>query len=247
MADTAAVRTARAGFGPSFHLWMVLAMAFFVFAGFGMTYLGPLVTGTRPHDPPIVHLHGFVFFVWTLLLVMQALLVNVKNVRLHRSLGTFGIAWGALVAFMGLLITIVGSQGVTFAHPSDPPVFFLSYVAPPSFAVIFAMAIRAVKTPQIHRNLILMAMISILMPGINRVYMMALGLNFVPVFATYMTMNALLALTLWHERKVTGAISRPSWIGAAIIVLPQPLNYLISPLKGWHEFVLAMGDLVYYR
>ncbi|HSG34122.1 MAG TPA: hypothetical protein VLA37_06270, partial [Sphingomonadaceae bacterium] len=168
----------KAGFKPSFHLWMVLAMCFFVFGGFGMTYLGPLSSGTRPPDPPVVHLHGAVFFGWMLLLLAQSLLVNAKNVTLHRSLGMFGIAWGALVAFMGLLITLVGSMNAGFAHPSDPPVFFLSYVAPPSFAAIFILAIRAVKVPQVHRNLILIATIAILMPGINRMYMQVFGLDF---------------------------------------------------------------------
>jgi hypothetical protein len=226
---------------------MVLAMCFFVFGGFGLTYLAPLAAGTRAPDPPVVHLHGLVFFGWMLLLVVQSLLVNAKNVKLHRSLGTFGIAWGGLVAFMGMLITLVGSMNVTFGNPSDAAVFFLSYVAPPSFAVIFAMAIRAVKTPQIHRNLILIATIAILMPGINRMYMQTLMLDFVPVFATYMTMNAMLAAVLWHERKLRGTISPMSWIAAAIVVIPQPINYLVSPQKWWFEFVTAAGDLVYYR
>jgi hypothetical protein len=222
-------------------------MCFFVFGGFGMTYLWPHAAGTRLPDPPVVHLHGVVFFGWMSLLLAQSLLVNVKNVKLHRSLGMFGVAWGALVAFMGMLITLVGSMNAGFAHPSDPPVFFLSYIAPPSFALIFAMAISATKVPQVHRNLILIATIAILMPGINRMYMQVLGLNYVPVFATYMTMNVLLAITLWHEAKTRGKISRMSWIAAAIVLVPQPLNYLISPTEGWHEFVLAAGDLVYYR
>jgi len=33
-------------FRPSFFFWLVLAMAFFVFGGFGMTYLVPLGRGT---------------------------------------------------------------------------------------------------------------------------------------------------------------------------------------------------------
>ena len=76
----------------SFHLWMTLLFALFVFGGFGMTYLWPLAMGTFPHAPPVVHLHGVIFFLWTALLVIQAALVNAGNVKLHRSLGTFGIA-----------------------------------------------------------------------------------------------------------------------------------------------------------
>ena len=232
----------------SFHLWMTLLMAFFVFAGFGMTYLMPLAAGTFPSAPPVVHLHGVIFFVWTVLLVTQAVLVNTRNVKLHRSLGMFGIGWAAITAFMGLLITIISVIGPP--NPGDSLGFglmYLSLVAPPSFVALFAMAIRAVRTPAIHRNLILMAMISILMPGINRFYMMSFGLGEVPFYATYLTMDAMVAAVVWHERTVTGSISRATWIGAAIVVLPQFLLPLVAPSPAFADFVNYLGTLVYYR
>jgi hypothetical protein len=242
---TIARGTAASGFRPSFHLWMTLLMALFVFGGFGMTYLGPLAAGTFPPAPPVVHLHGVVFFAWTLLLVTQAVLVNTKNVRLHRSLGTFGIAVAAIVVFVGLLITIISIDSEWNADSTG--LLYLSFVAPPSFAVLFAMAIRAVRTPTVHRNLILMAMLSILMPGINRLYMMLLGLGYVPFYSTYLTMDALLAAILWHERRATGRVSKASWTGAAIIVVPQVLLPLVAPAAWFTELMLWFGSLVYYR
>jgi hypothetical protein len=220
-------------------------MAFFVFGGFGMTYLAPLAAGTFQPAPPVVHLHGLVFFAWTVLLVTQAALVNVRNVRLHRSLGTFGIAWAGIVTFVGLLITLL-SAAAGIHGPDDAALLYLSLLAPPSFAILFAMAIRAVRTPAVHRNLILLAMVSILMPGINRFYMMTFGLGRVPFYATYLTMDAMLAAVLWHERRVTGAVSRASWIGAAIVVVPE-LFLPIAATPAFADFVGTMGSLVYYR
>jgi hypothetical protein len=234
------------GFRPSFHLWMTLLMALFVFGGFGMTYLLPLASGTFPRAPPVVHLHGVIFFLWTALLVLQAVLVNAKNVKLHRSLGTFGIGVAAITAFAGLLITIVGTSASPWTG-DNPGLFFLSLVAPPSFAVLFAMAIRAVRTPAVHRNLILLAMLSIIMPGINRFYMMSLGLKGVPFFATYVTMDAILAAILYHERRLTGRISTATWIGAAIILVPQPLLPVVSTSPTFIAFLEYLGSLVYYR
>jgi len=248
MENVARVQPAKSVARPSFHLVMVLVMCAFVFGGFGMTYLGPTAIGTRSGDPPIVHLHGITFFSWMLLLLAQSLLVNVRNVKLHRSLGTFGIAVGALVAFMGALITIVGSTGSFERQVVDQPgIFFLSVVAPPSFAVIFALAIRAVRTPMVHRNLILIATISILMPGINRTYMELLALDGTPIFATYMTMNVLLALVLHHAWKTQGKITRATWIAAAIVVVPQPINPLVAGTKWFDQVVFYLGSMVYYR
>jgi hypothetical protein len=230
----------------SFHLALVLVMAAFVFVGFGLTYIGPHAVGTRPPDPPIVHLHGAVFFSWMLLLIAQAALVNVKKVALHRSLGMFGIAVGTLVVVMGVFITVVGASGVNMVGDT-PAVFYLSVVAPPSFAVLFVMAIRAVKRVAVHRSLILIATIAILMPGINRVYMAGLGAQHVPFVATYLTMDVLLAAVLWKEWKVLGAVSRATGIGSAIVVVPQLLIFAVSSQPWWSQFIYWLGSLAVYR
>jgi hypothetical protein len=243
---TVASRSAASGFRPSFHLWISLLMALFVFGGFGMTYLGPLAAGTLQPAPPIVHLHGVAFFAWTLLLVTQAVLVNAKNVRLHRSLGTFGIALAGIIFLLGILITVISAApGLT--GPDSAGLFYLSLVAPPSFAVLFAMAIRAVRTPAVHRTLILLAMLSILMPGINRLYMTTLELGSVPFFSTYLTMDAMLAAILWQERRATGGVSHAAWIAGAIIVVPQVFLPSVASSAWFAELLGWLGSLVYYR
>lgn len=245
MAGAANSRAVQAARVPSFHLAMVLVMCAFVFTGFGLSYLWPVAAGTRIGDAPIVHLHGAVFFSWMVLLLTQSLLVNVRNVKLHRSLGTFGIAVGTLVVTMGVFITIAGAS-ITDLSGSGPQVFFLSVIAPPSFAVIFAMAIRAVPRPQVHRDLILIATIAILMPGINRVYMLGLGIDRVPVIETYLTMDVLLAAVLWQQRRVLGRIATRTWIASAIVVVPQLLNLPVSATKGWRDFIFWLGDFAWY-
>ena len=236
----------RAGWRPSFHLVMVLIMCAFVFGGFGMTYLGPMAMGTRPPDSPIVHLHGLAFFSWMLLLLAQTVLVNMRNVRLHRSVGTFGVAVGTFVVVMGVFITIAGAS-ITNLAGSGPSVFFLSVFAPPSFAILFVMAIRAVRVPRVHRSLILMATIAILMPGINRVYMAGIGLKRVPFVETYLTMDVLLVAILWNEWREAGTVSRASWIGAAVVFVPQLLNYPVSHTQGWNDFIYWLGSFATYQ
>ena len=235
-----------ARFRPSFHLVLVLVMAAFVFIGFGITYLVPITTGTRPPDSPIVHLHGFAFFSWMLLLVMQTVLVNAKNVRLHRSLGMFGIAVATFAVTMGVFI-MFASASITKLQGVGPSVFWLNVTAPPSFGIVFAMAIRAVKRPEVHRNLMVIATTGILMPGINRVYMQGFGIQHFTFIETYLTMNAFIAAALWHERRTTGSISRATWTGAAILVGLELLNFPISTTAWWRDFVLWLGSFAHYE
>ncbi len=116
-----------------------------------------------------------------------------------------------------------------------------------TFAVLLAMAIGAVRKPAIHRNLILFATISILMPGINRLYMVGFGLDYVPFYPTYLTMDAMIAAILWHERKTMNSISRMSWIGAAIVIVPQILLPIVADWEPFMQFCQWCKTLVYYR
>ena len=69
MATALSENAFRPAFRASFFFWIALAMAFFIFSGFGLTYWQPMATGTLQPLPPIVHLHGFFFSLWMLLLV----------------------------------------------------------------------------------------------------------------------------------------------------------------------------------
>lgn len=234
-----------ATFRPSFYFWMTLLMAFFVFGGFSMTYWYPMAAGTFPPAPPVVHLHGLVYSSWMILLVVQSLLVNVRNVALHRSLGMFGIALATAVIFMGALITLLGasnSSGSGAAHG-----IYLGVMAVTGFGILFTLAIRNTRRPDVHRRLILLAMLPILPPGIHRLYMVPLGLQAFPVVAMYITLDAMALAIIVHEWRRTGAINKYTWIGTGWIVMQQLLHAAIIDTAFFAGVVQQLGALVYYR
>src|SRR5690606_20308980 len=102
-------------FQPSFSFWMILAMCFFVFGGFGLHSFVPALRGDFPPAPPVVHLHGVVFIAWMVLLLVQSALVGAGNVRLHRALGAWGIAQGAATILIGVMMQLVASGHGHFA------------------------------------------------------------------------------------------------------------------------------------
>ena len=181
---------------PSFFLWMTVLMAFFIFGGFGLTYWQPMISGTLEPIPPIVHLHGFFYSSWIILLVVQSALVNVRNIRLHRSLGTFGIAIATVVIILGLMITLLfGRFHITNPQPDYYNLMYLGLVAPLGFSLLFCLAIRNVRNPENHKRLILFATMCLLAPGINRLYMVPFSLTNLPLPAMYLTIDALIAAT----------------------------------------------------
>jgi hypothetical protein len=247
---TEAVTTSAVGrtFRPSFFFWITVVMACFVFAGFGLTYWHPMARGTLGPLPPAIHVHGLFYFSWMILLVAQSLLINVRNVPLHRSVGTFGIVIATSLLFSGALITILFAQSVRANPPADYYfLMYLSVVALISFGALFCLAIRNTRKPDTHRRLILFATINLLPPGINRLYIVSFGLSEAPLLATFLTMDALALALLIHEWRNNRRISAATWVGVAFVLVPQLLCVPIANSAAFVSLVGTLADLARYR
>ena len=240
---------ASASFRPSFFFWMTLAMSFFVFGGFGMTYLFPLTNGSFPPAPPIVHLHGMLFFSWMILLVVQAGLVGAGNVRLHRSLGTFGIAHAAVVICTGILLQLIASRPSLdrgIAPGTDG--IFLGLCAFIGFSLMFTLAIRNTRRPEIHKRMILLAMLPVLPPGVNRFWYVSLGLDdFFPTPFLYGTLWSMAIAILIHEWRQMGSISRYSMFGAGWIFVQGMIHDIAVGSAPFNAIAANLLGLVHYR
>lgn len=248
MSEAVAANSASVRFRPSFYTGMTLLMAFFVFGGFGMTYWVPLASGNFPPAPLIVHLHGLVYFCWMILLVAQPLLVNLRNVALHRSVGTFGIALATLVMALGLLLTLLSS---TSGRENPAGNYFagtyLGLMAVMGFGLLFTLAIRNVRRPEIHKRLMLLAMLPILPPGIHRLYMVPFGITYFPVLPMYLTLDAMALAILVHEWRSNARISVYTWIGVAWIVVQQLVHYPVTHAQWFADVIYDLSGMIHYR
>ncbi|HEY6816027.1 MAG TPA: hypothetical protein VI168_10850 [Croceibacterium sp.] len=246
---TAAAPSAARQFRPSFSFWMILAMCFFVFGGFGMHSFVPALQGDFPPAPPVVHLHGVVFIGWMLLLLVQSSLVSAGNVRLHRALGTWGIAQGTATILIGLMMQLVASgRGHAAGRPAGTDGLYLGLLAFLGFALLFALAIGNRTRPDIHRPLILFAMLPVIPPGVNRFWANALGLDDpIPTFWLYLTLWSMAAAILFHERRATGRIGGYSLIGAGWIVLEGALHEAVVGSAVFEQIAGGILGMVHYR
>lgn len=247
MATVISEDAARYPFRPSFSFWVVLVMAIYVFGGFTLAAVERYVTGDATHMPPVVHLHGVTFIGWMTLLMVQTFLVNVRNVALHRSLGTFGIALGTAVLFTGALISSLGMSTGDTSGPFYYDLMYLSIAALLGFGILFTLAIRQVRKSEYHRRLILFATIPLLPPGINRSYQVLFQLDYLPVVATYSTMGLIAAAILFHDWRTLGKFSQASVIGAIVVYGQQLLHWPITNSDAFAAVVRFLSGLIYYR
>jgi hypothetical protein len=223
-------------------------MAFFVFGGFGMHSFVPALRGAFPPAPPIVHLHALVFVSWMILLVTQSALVGAGNVRLHRSLGMWGIAHATAIMMLGLSLQLVATRSAMLkglAPGTDG--LYLGLCAFAGFTTMFTLAIRNRQRPEIHRRMILFAMLPVLPPAVNRFWSEALGLEPIPVVPLYLTLWTMAAAILLHEWRKTGRISRYSLFGAGWIFVEGVMHKVVVHSAPFDRLAAVILGLVHYR
>jgi hypothetical protein len=215
----------------SFFFWMTVAMAAVVYGGFGLSYFLPMAQGNPLPLHPLVHIHGFFYFAWMVLLVVQAYLVNHKNMALHRSLGMLGISIGTALAIFGLIITLHFAARLVAAE--DQSVYGLTYIgliAVLTFAIVFALAIHNIRDGAAHKRYILLATSAFIMGGVNRWIDFFFDIGFDShwdYLPRYLGADLfILALAVYDWRSL-GRLHPATIIGAIVIIAPQVLHPFI--------------------
>jgi hypothetical protein len=142
-----------------FYFSMSLLIAVVVVFGFGQTIDHNLLHAS-PIPPFILTIHAIVFPGWVLFFIFQSALVRSRNVKLHRTLGWFGVALAVAIVVVGFL-TARGMDRFLLTQPDDPfpmkPFMIIQLTDLICFAVPFALAIYWRRRPEFHRRAVLIA------------------------------------------------------------------------------------------
>ena len=197
-----------------FYVGVSLLIVAIVLAGFAPSFLNMAVGPPRPW---FLHAHGAIYLGWLALLVYQAVLAARGKIALHRRVGKFGIAYGALVWIVGVVVTFAApalhvragewdmDRAVTFlALPLGDMVLFGGF---------FAAAVAYRAQPAVHKRLILLACVAVMFAGAFRLsYVASMP---VQLLAWYSPVIA----GMLYDRYEIGRVHRVYWIGAAIMAM----------------------------
>ena len=242
---TATVVRARSDAGSRyFYFYMALACTAVAFLGFAPTYWRPIVSGSLKVNP-IIHVHAAVFFTWVLFFTWQTWLASSRQLARHRAIGLAGIAFATAMTIFGTQAAVnsmkvaasmgLRDQGIAFAIVPLSGIVF--------FAVVFALAIAAVRTPESHKRLMLLASISLLDAAVARWFLTFLAppgppgpppvpVTIVPAMCAYL----LLAVAVVHDWRTRGRPHRVYVVGGVALVTVKLLNWPVSETAAWRSF-----------
>ena len=246
MAELAVGADTRQSVSNSFFLWMAIAMAGVVFGGFGFSYFLPMASGTLEPFAPVVHVHGFFYFSWMALLVVQPSLIRQGNVALHRNLGLLGIVTGTGVVIFGSIVTIIFTKRlVAEADVSVYPLMYISLLAVFGFGALLFLALKNIRNSAAHKRFILLATTALLIGGINRIYgtLFDLGHEHLDYLLRYLTVNLFVAALLLYDWRTLGKPHSATLIGASVNIVPQILHAPIVNSATFVELTQWLGNL----
>jgi hypothetical protein len=197
-----------------------LILAAIMFIGFAKNYYLRAWIGTRPITF-MVHLHGLIMTAWVFLFLTQTLLIANGRVDLHRKLGIAGGILASIVVALGcytiaasILRQLPDANMQRFTH------LFLAFDGLSLLLfgglVVTAMGVRL--RPQIHKRLMLMAMVSLLPPAFGRfvAYFISVGVQGTVLMLMCITVGLCVVIDIMRRRRPHPALL---WSGALVVAV----------------------------
>jgi hypothetical protein len=234
-----------------FYVAMAAIFVLIAFGGFIPTYWAKLVQGSF-HANPIVHIHGALFFAWTLFFLFQTALVAGGRTPDHRSWGLAGISLGTAMAISIVLAAMNSMKTADAAGFAEQGRQFaiVPLAALPVFVAFFAAAIANVRRPEIHKRLMLLTMMPLMHAAIFRVYLVSTAppgaVGPPPAAAAIppgLITDLLIVAGMIHDWRVRRRPHPVYVVGGAIMVAEEVLSGLLGASPAWLAFAAWVESL----
>lgn len=208
------------------YLLSALIIAAIMFVGFAKNYYLRTWIGTRPITR-MVHVHGLVMTAWILLFLTQTALISKRRTDLHRKLGVAGAFLAVIVVALG--IYTIANSILRQQSNADLHLFALLYVAFDGLSLLLfgglvIAALRLRRKPQVHKRLMLMALVCLLPPAFGRLvaYFTLSGVSAIVLGLMCATVFSCVAIDAFRHRRLNPALV---W-GGALIIAVNVLTYV---------------------
>ena len=218
-----------------FYFQMSLFCMAVAFLGFWPSYWGRMVAGTL-HEAPVSHLHGIIFFGWSLYIVYQSWLGASGQVARHRAVGLIGVSFATAMVIFGVMVSIQVMHELQAKGRADYAVYLasisMSNIA--LFAGLIVAALMNIRRPEWHKRLMIMAAISILGAPLARPLMVNLH-QAPPAPLSDWLVVGIAAVPLLHDWRTRGRVHNASLVAFAAILAVRLVRIPMAETLAWHD------------
>jgi hypothetical protein len=181
----------------------------------------------------LAHVHGVVFTAWTAFFVLQVALVVAGRTDLHRRAGVAGAALAVVVVSLS---TIMAIHSVRSGHVSGRPHMDLllvnSMIDLFLFTSFFAAALLFRRNKELHKRLMVLAMVSVIIPAFAR---LPIPFNMIGWVILAFSLSGVVYDGIFLRR-----VYFVNVIGALLINLGTPLRFIVVETRVWQRFVASV-------
>jgi len=231
---------------PSFFVWMAGLCVVYAFGGFTPTYFMPLATESLRAVSPVVHIHGVLFFLWTLVFFVQTWLVSSHRTATHRTLGMAGISLATAMVVFGLIVNLLANARRIQLGEIEPAYAFglAGWASMIGFASLFVLGIRNIRKPDRHKRWMLFATCMILGAAVGRLWLPVFNFEQPPALLIFATVDVIFIACLAYDWRTLGKPHSVTLAGGAAVIVSQLLVPVAFTTQVWRTTYDALLLLV---
>jgi hypothetical protein len=218
----------------SFYRIIAIALGVTVLVGFARTFYLRFAFEQLPPMDLLLWVHGITFTAWMALFIVQTRFIAANNVRAHRRFGFAGIFVAMLVVGFGLATAIYSADAPRVRGGGLPsyqfvfvPIFILIV-----FSALFTAAVLLRKRADLHKRLMVLAMISLLGPATARILRIFDDGSHFLIWQTAVT-AAFVAWCLVSDWIKSRTVHPVYAIGGVLLVMSWPFRLWFAQTPAW--------------
>jgi hypothetical protein len=212
-----------------FYVGMAIAILVAELAGFSRSYRERLAGGDVLS--PAAELHMVLFAGWLAIFCAQTGLIATRYVHVHRRLGVVAAVWATTMVLTGPPLAVgLAKRGLPTG--TDPLMFLLVILVDLLvFGAFVVVGVLSRRQPETHKRFMLLAMTSLLPPGIGRWAIAERN----PAPVVTVALIVFLAAPLVADRLSGRRIHWVSLWGGILLLVSVPVRFAVGQTAMWHH------------
>jgi hypothetical protein len=214
-----------------------------VFLGFFKSYFGLFPTFTKVTT--IQHIHGSLFVIWFMMLIIQPLLIKKKKYIWHRLIGKASYFLVPLIVLSIFFIAKELYETAPITHYEKIATLYIPFYQIVDFVSLYALAIYYKKKISYHLRYMIATSLAVYGAALKRFFINFVGISGPNAFLfTFILTDLILVGFILYDRK-NGKSFRPYIVTLIILLISQLGFYFLRNTAFWQSVCGRFVQLFY--